>query len=55
MITDSGRDIVTLREMVCSKGGTTLAMLDKLDEYKFDEAVSESFKSCVVRALELGK
>lgn len=55
MMLDSGKDVDTLIEMVCSKGGTTLAMLDAFKEKDFEGAVSSGFDACVKRAYELGK
>ncbi|MEA5051346.1 MAG: pyrroline-5-carboxylate reductase [Oscillospiraceae bacterium] len=54
MILDSGKDIDTLIQMVCSKGGTTLAMLDALDANGFPDAVEKGIDACVRRAYELG-
>lgn len=54
MLERSGKSPDELEAMVCSKGGTTLAMLDKLGEYSFDLAVSEAYDACVNRARELG-
>ncbi|MBQ8848886.1 MAG: pyrroline-5-carboxylate reductase [Clostridia bacterium] len=39
---------------VASKGGTTEQALLKLDEYKFDEAISNAMLACTKRAEELG-
>lgn len=55
MIKESGRDIVSLEQMVCSKGGTTLAMLDRLEEHGFSAAVDDGLDRCIERSKELGK
>lgn len=55
MLERSGRDALELETMVCSKGGTTLAMLDKLGEYDFNAAVGAAYDACVNRAKELGR
>lgn len=55
MLRNSGDDAETLIQKVSSKGGTTIAALNKLHEYKFEEAVTEAMKACTNRAEELGK
>ena len=55
MITDSGKTIDELIEMVSSKGGTTIAGLEKLRAGGLDEAVQECCKACTNRAYELSK
>ncbi len=55
MLRNSGDDAETLIQKVSSKGGTTIAALNKLREYKFEEAVTEAMKACTNRAEELGK
>ena len=55
MLERSGKDALELETMVCSKGGTTLAMLDKLGEYDFNAAVGAAYDACVNRAKELGR
>lgn len=55
MITDSGYTLDKLIEMVSSKGGTTIAGLEKLREGGFDEAVQNCCKACTNRAYELAK
>ena len=55
MITDSGRSIEELIEMVSSKGGTTIAGLEKLREGRLEETVAECCKACTKRAYELSK
>lgn len=53
LILNSSDSIDTLIKNVCSKGGTTLAGLDKLYEYKFEEAISECSEACKNRSIEL--
>lgn len=55
MITDSGKSIDELITMVSSKGGTTIAGLEKLRECGLCEAVNECCKACTNRAYELSK
>ena len=44
-----------LIEKVSSKGGTTIAALNKLREHGFTEAITDAMKACTDRAEELGK
>lgn len=55
MITDSGKSLDELIEMVSSKGGTTIAGLEKLREGKLSDAVENCCKACTNRAYELSK
>ena len=55
MITDSGRSIDELITMVSSKGGTTIAGLEKLRENGLDKAVRECCEACTKRAYELSR
>lgn len=55
MIRESGKDVDSLIKMVCSKGGTTLAMLDRLEERGFEQVLNEALDRCVERAKELGR
>lgn len=55
MITDSGYTIDKLIEMVSSKGGTTIAGLEKLREGNLEETVKCCCKACTDRAYELAK
>lgn len=55
MITDSGKSLYELIEMVSSKGGTTIAGLEKLREGGLPKAVEECCKACTKRAYELSK
>ncbi|MBO6140549.1 MAG: pyrroline-5-carboxylate reductase [Ruminococcus sp.] len=55
MITDSGKTLDELITMVSSKGGTTIAGLDKLRENNLKKAVEDCCKACTQRAYELSK
>lgn len=53
MITDSGNTIDELIKMVSSKGGTTLAGLEKLREGDLEVTVKKACEACTKRAYEL--
>lgn len=55
MITDSGKTLDELITMVSSKGGTTIAGLEKLREGSLEKTVEECCKACTKRAYELSK
>lgn len=55
MITDSGKSLDELIQMVSSKGGTTLAGLEKLREGDLSGTVENCCKACTNRAYELSK
>lgn len=55
MLKESGDSTDVLIEKVSSKGGTTIAALDKLREHGFYEAVQDAMAACTKRAEELGK
>lgn len=55
MLRESGDSADVLIEKVSSKGGTTIAALDKLREHNFYEAVQDAMDACTKRAEELGK
>ena len=48
-------DLQTLINNVCSKGGTTIAGLQKLEENGFTTSIQACFDACVNRSKELGK
>lgn len=48
-------DIDTLIKNVCSKGGTTLAGLDKLYEGDFQKVIENCYNACADRSKELSK
>ncbi len=53
MITDSGNSIDELIKMVSSKGGTTIAGLEKLREGNLEGTVKKACEACTKRAYEL--
>jgi pyrroline-5-carboxylate reductase len=55
MLRESGDSADVLIEKVSSKGGTTIAALDKLREHNFYEAIQDAMAACTKRAEELGK
>lgn len=55
MLTQSGDDPDTLIKKVSSPGGTTIAALNTLNEYKFYEGIKAAMDSCTKRAEELGR
>ena len=55
MLRDSGDSPDTLIKKVSSPGGTTIAAINTLEEYKFYEGVKSAMASCTRRAEELGK
>lgn len=55
MLRESGDSADVLIQKVSSKGGTTIAALDKLKEHGFYEAVQDAMDACTKRAEELGK
>lgn len=55
MLKESGDSADVLIQKVSSKGGTTIAALEKLKEHGFYEAVQDAMKACTKRAEELGK
>lgn len=55
MLRESGDSADVLIEKVSSKGGTTIAALDKLREHNFYESVQDAMDACTHRAEELGK
>ena len=55
MLRESGDTADVLIEKVSSKGGTTIAALDKLREHGFTEAIFDAMEACTKRAEELGQ
>ncbi len=55
MLRESGDSADVLIEKVSSKGGTTIAALEKLKEHGFYEAIQDAMEACTKRAEELGK
>lgn len=54
MLRNSGDTSEELIKKVSSPGGTTIAALEKLDEYDFYNGIIEAMKACTNRAEELG-
>lgn len=55
MMTDSGIELDQLIQMVCSKGGTTIAGLEAMERGGLADALTAGIDDCVKRAYELGK
>ena len=55
MVLKGEKPVDELIKDVCSKGGTTLAGLDKLDTDEFKAAIKGCVNACDDRAIELGK
>lgn len=55
MLTDSGKSVDELIQMVSSPGGTTLAGLDALYAGKLTDVVADACRRCTGRAYELAK
>ena len=55
LLRESDKSAQELIDMITSPKGTTLAALEKMDEMKFDNAVSDALEACYNRAEELGK
>ena len=53
MILQSGEQPSTLRDRVCSKGGTTEKAVEQLNESGFAEIISKAMEACNKRAKEL--
>ena len=46
-------DLSTLRQNVTSKGGTTAAALNVLDQHQFNDIVQQAMQACVARSKEM--
>lgn len=55
MLRESGDSADVLIQKVSSKGGTTIAALEKLREHGFSETIFDAMEACTKRAEELGK
>ena len=55
MVLKTGEDPNLLKEKVCSKGGTTIAGVGKLEENGFLDAISAATDACYARSEELSK
>ena len=55
MVLKTGEDPDVLKERVCSKGGTTIAGIGRLNEDGFAWAIHDATEACYIRSEELGK
>lgn len=55
MMQNSGNSIDDLIKMVSSKGGTTIAGLNRFEEHNLLDAIRDACESCTKRAYELSK
>jgi pyrroline-5-carboxylate reductase len=55
MMLDMGMDHQPLIDMVCSKGGTTIAGLEAMQQAGLAEALRAGISACIRRAYELGE
>ncbi|XOQ44438.1 MAG: Pyrroline-5-carboxylate reductase [Clostridium sp.] len=55
MLLESGDTPDELIQKVSSRGGTTIAALDVLKKYHFEQIMDDAMKACTARAEELGK
>lgn len=55
MVLETKKSPRILRENVCSKGGTTIEAVKKLEELKFADVIAQAMDACTVRAKELAK
>ena len=55
MVLETGEDPDILKQKVCSKGGTTIAGVNQLEENGFREAISKATEACYNRAVEMSK
>ena len=55
MVLRTGEDPDSLKLKVCSKGGTTIAGVEKLTEMGFGDAISAATDACYARSVELTK
>lgn len=55
MLRESGDSADVLIQKVSSKGGTTIAALERLRAHGFTEAIADAMQACTDRAEELGK
>ena len=55
LVLESGEHPGTLKDNVCSPGGTTIAAVEALEEWGFRNAVMKATDACYERGQELGK
>ena len=53
LLMETNDDPNSLKERVCSPGGTTIEGVKKLEEFDFDKAIDEATKACYKRCKEL--
>ena len=55
MVLESDLHPGALKDNVCSPGGTTIAAVEKLEEYGFRNAIMKATDACYEKSVELGK
>lgn len=55
MLCDTGQEAKKLRQAVTSPNGTTMAALNTLREYRFEEAIEQAVRKATERSAEMGK
>lgn len=55
LLMESNKDLDTLINDVCSKGGTTIEGIYVFDNANFNKIIDDCFKACAKRAKELGE
>lgn len=54
MVLETGKHPGELKDNVCSPGGTTIAAVEKLEEYGFRNAIMKATDACYEKSVELG-
>ncbi|MCQ2495486.1 MAG: pyrroline-5-carboxylate reductase [Lachnospiraceae bacterium] len=55
MVLETGIHPGELKDNVCSPGGTTIAAVEKLEEYGFRNAIMKATDACYEKSVELGR
>lgn len=55
MVLETGMHPGALKDNVCSPGGTTIAAVEKLEEYGFRNAIMKATDACYEKSVELGR
>jgi len=55
MVLESSESPATLRDQVCTKGGTTIQAVEKFREMGLADMVAQAMEACTARALEMAK